>query len=60
MESYSRVSKLLWRLRRSERALCMAWRTLKVGSPVGSGITSELWCCQHMSDACKKGFRRVF
>ena len=31
MESYSRVSKLLWRLRRSERALCMAWRTLKVG-----------------------------
>jgi hypothetical protein len=28
---YSRLSKLLWRLRRAERSLNDAWRTLKVG-----------------------------
>jgi hypothetical protein len=27
---YSRLSKLLWRLRRAERSLNDAWRTLKV------------------------------
>jgi hypothetical protein len=30
-EKYNRLSKLLWRLRRAERALNDAWRILKVG-----------------------------
>lgn len=34
---YSRLSKLLWRLRRAERGLNDAWRTLKVGGCEGKG-----------------------
>jgi hypothetical protein len=30
-EKYNRLTKLLWRLRRAERALNDAWRILKVG-----------------------------
>lgn len=30
LASYRRVSRLLWRLRRADRGLGVAWRTLKV------------------------------
>jgi hypothetical protein len=36
---YSRLSKLLWRLRRAERSLNDAWRTLKVHRDNNSSVS---------------------
>lgn len=46
MDAYGRVSRLVWQLRRAERTLCIAWRTLKVrwrGLGFGGRMTAWVW-----------------